>query len=195
MTSLLFSKIPALTAPSTRWVRSSGMVKVVESVRDGCVARSGEHGLSEGAEEHLPVMDADGDTLLRYDNSPYHLTVGRHHRHTLRPDPRVRKRGERNPWATNRLTPNPHTTSSHPALTRSSTLRPPHHGAPGGAGEGGGHRERRPVGGRQGGPARRQRPGPGAAPRAAHRPTDGAARGGNGPPAREHPRAVRPPRP
>jgi hypothetical protein len=27
-------------------------------------------------------MDADGDTLLRYDNSPYHLDVGRHHRHT-----------------------------------------------------------------------------------------------------------------
>ncbi|GAA0283792.1 DUF6516 family protein [Halobacterium noricense] len=27
-------------------------------------------------------MDADGDTLLRYDNTPYHLDVGRHHRHT-----------------------------------------------------------------------------------------------------------------
>lgn len=27
-------------------------------------------------------MDANGDTLLRYDNSPYHVDVGRHHRHT-----------------------------------------------------------------------------------------------------------------
>jgi hypothetical protein len=26
-------------------------------------------------------MDANGDTLLRYDNAPYHLDVGRHHRH------------------------------------------------------------------------------------------------------------------
>ena len=26
-------------------------------------------------------MDADGNTLLRYDNSPYHLDIGRHHRH------------------------------------------------------------------------------------------------------------------
>ncbi|MDL5363888.1 DUF6516 family protein [Halalkalicoccus sp. NIPERK01] len=25
---------------------------------------------------------ADGNSLLRYDNSPYHLDVGRHHRHT-----------------------------------------------------------------------------------------------------------------
>lgn len=34
-------------------------------------------------------MDADGDTLLRYDNSPYHLNVGRHHRHS--PDGDVTK--------------------------------------------------------------------------------------------------------
>jgi hypothetical protein len=27
-------------------------------------------------------MDADGNTLLRYDSSPYHLDVGRHHQHT-----------------------------------------------------------------------------------------------------------------
>lgn len=27
-------------------------------------------------------MDATGNTLLRYDNTPYHLDVGRHHRHT-----------------------------------------------------------------------------------------------------------------
>jgi hypothetical protein len=26
-------------------------------------------------------MDAAGDTLLRYDNAPSHLDVGRHHRH------------------------------------------------------------------------------------------------------------------
>jgi len=27
-------------------------------------------------------MDADGNTLLRYKNSPQHLDIGRHHRHT-----------------------------------------------------------------------------------------------------------------
>jgi len=26
-------------------------------------------------------VDADGDTLLRYDHTPYHLDVGRHDRH------------------------------------------------------------------------------------------------------------------
>ena len=35
-----------------------------------------------GRENTFQFMDADGDTLLRYDNSPYHLTVGRHLRHT-----------------------------------------------------------------------------------------------------------------
>jgi len=27
-------------------------------------------------------MDADGTTLLGYDNSPHHLDISRHHRHT-----------------------------------------------------------------------------------------------------------------
>jgi hypothetical protein len=36
----------------------------------------------QGLKYSFQYMDADGDTLLRYDNSPYHLDVGRHHRHT-----------------------------------------------------------------------------------------------------------------
>ncbi|MFB6308699.1 MAG: DUF6516 family protein [Haloarculaceae archaeon] len=35
-----------------------------------------------GLKYSFQYMDADGDTLLRFDNSPYHLDVGRHHRHT-----------------------------------------------------------------------------------------------------------------
>ncbi|MGM0606727.1 MAG: toxin-antitoxin system TumE family protein [Halobacteriota archaeon] len=34
-----------------------------------------------GLKYSFQYMDADGETLLRYDNSPYHLDVGRHHRH------------------------------------------------------------------------------------------------------------------
>lgn len=36
----------------------------------------------QGLKYSFQYMDADGDTLLRYDNTPYHLDVGRHHRHT-----------------------------------------------------------------------------------------------------------------
>jgi len=36
----------------------------------------------QGLKYSFQYMDADGDTLLRYDNSPYHMDVGRHHRHT-----------------------------------------------------------------------------------------------------------------
>ncbi|MEF8826353.1 MAG: DUF6516 family protein [Halapricum sp.] len=36
----------------------------------------------QGLKYSFQYMDADGNTLLRYDNSPYHLDVGRHHRHT-----------------------------------------------------------------------------------------------------------------
>ena len=35
----------------------------------------------QGLKYSFQYMDADGDTLLRYDNAPYHLDVGRHHRH------------------------------------------------------------------------------------------------------------------
>jgi len=35
-----------------------------------------------GLKYSFQYMDADGDTLLRFDNSPYHLEVDRHHRHT-----------------------------------------------------------------------------------------------------------------
>ena len=36
----------------------------------------------QGLKYSFQYMDADGETLLRFDNSPYHLDVGRHHRHT-----------------------------------------------------------------------------------------------------------------
>ena len=36
----------------------------------------------QGLKYSFQYMDADGDTILRFDNSPYHLDVGRHHRHT-----------------------------------------------------------------------------------------------------------------
>ena len=36
----------------------------------------------QGLKYSFQYMDANGDTLLRFDNSPYHLDVGRHHRHT-----------------------------------------------------------------------------------------------------------------
>jgi hypothetical protein len=34
-----------------------------------------------GLKYSFQYMAADGNTLLRYDNAPYHLDVGRHHRH------------------------------------------------------------------------------------------------------------------
>ena len=37
----------------------------------------------QGLKYSFQYMDADSNTLLGFDNSPYHLTVGRHHRHTL----------------------------------------------------------------------------------------------------------------
>ena len=40
----------------------------------------------QGLKYSFQYMDADGETLLRYDNSPYHLDIGRHHRHTPRDD-------------------------------------------------------------------------------------------------------------
>ena len=36
----------------------------------------------EGLKYSFQYMDAAGETLLRFDNAPYHLDVGRHHRHT-----------------------------------------------------------------------------------------------------------------
>jgi len=36
----------------------------------------------QGLKYSFQYMDADGETLLRYDNAPYHLAVGRHHRHS-----------------------------------------------------------------------------------------------------------------
>jgi len=36
----------------------------------------------QGVKYSFQYVDAEGDTLLRFDNSPYHLDVGRHHRHT-----------------------------------------------------------------------------------------------------------------
>jgi hypothetical protein len=35
----------------------------------------------QGLKYSFQYIDADGDTLLRYDNAPYHLDIGRHHRH------------------------------------------------------------------------------------------------------------------
>jgi len=40
----------------------------------------------QGLKYSFQYMDADGDTLLRYDNSPYHLDVGQHHRHSSEGD-------------------------------------------------------------------------------------------------------------
>ena len=40
----------------------------------------------QGLKYSFQYMDAAGDTLLRYDNAPYHLDVGRHHRHTVEGD-------------------------------------------------------------------------------------------------------------
>lgn len=36
----------------------------------------------QGLKYSFQYMDANGETVLRYDNAPYHLDVGRHHRHT-----------------------------------------------------------------------------------------------------------------
>jgi len=35
----------------------------------------------EGVKYSFQYMDADGTTLLRFDNAPHHPDVGRHHRH------------------------------------------------------------------------------------------------------------------
>jgi len=35
----------------------------------------------QGLKYSFQYMDADGETPLRYDSAPYHLDVGRHHRH------------------------------------------------------------------------------------------------------------------
>lgn len=35
----------------------------------------------EGLKYSFQYMDADGDTLLRYDNAPHHRDVGRYYRH------------------------------------------------------------------------------------------------------------------
>ena len=43
----------------------------------------------QGLKYSFQYMDADGNTLLRYDNSPYRLDVGRHHRHP--PDREITK--------------------------------------------------------------------------------------------------------
>ena len=43
----------------------------------------------QGLKYSFQYMDADGNTLLRYDNSPYHLDIGRHHRHP--PDREITK--------------------------------------------------------------------------------------------------------
>lgn len=36
----------------------------------------------QGLKYSFQYMDAGGDTLLRFDNSPHHPEIGRHHRHT-----------------------------------------------------------------------------------------------------------------
>jgi hypothetical protein len=36
----------------------------------------------EGVKYSFQYMDAGGNTLLRFDNAPYHTDVGRHHKHT-----------------------------------------------------------------------------------------------------------------
>jgi hypothetical protein len=43
----------------------------------------------QGLKYSFQYMDADGNTLLRYDNSPYHLDISRHHRHP--PDGEITK--------------------------------------------------------------------------------------------------------
>ena len=35
----------------------------------------------QGLKYSFQYINPDGDTLLRYDNSPYHRDIGRHHRH------------------------------------------------------------------------------------------------------------------
>jgi len=36
----------------------------------------------EGLKYSFQYMDAEGTTLLRFDNAPHYLNIGRHHRHT-----------------------------------------------------------------------------------------------------------------
>jgi hypothetical protein len=43
----------------------------------------------QGLKYSFQYMDPGGGTLLRYDNSPYHIDVGRHHRHA--PDGEITK--------------------------------------------------------------------------------------------------------
>lgn len=43
----------------------------------------------QGLKYSFQYMDADGNTLLRYDNAPYHLDIGQHHRHS--PDDEITK--------------------------------------------------------------------------------------------------------
>lgn len=43
------------------------------------VPESDEH--PGGLKYSFQYMDPDGNTLLRFDNAPYHLDIGRHHRH------------------------------------------------------------------------------------------------------------------
>lgn len=50
------------------------------------MAGPAERGFPQGLKYSFQYMDAGGDTLLRFDNSPYYLDVGRHHRHTLEGD-------------------------------------------------------------------------------------------------------------
>lgn len=40
----------------------------------------------EGVKYSFQYMDADGDTLVRYDNAPHHRDVAQHHRHTAEGD-------------------------------------------------------------------------------------------------------------
>ncbi len=43
----------------------------------------------QGLKYSFQYMNTDGDTLLRYDNSPYHRDIGRHDRHA--PDGEITK--------------------------------------------------------------------------------------------------------
>ncbi len=44
------------------------------------MASPGVEDFPQGLKYSFQYMEADRDTLLRYDNAPYHLDVGRHHR-------------------------------------------------------------------------------------------------------------------
>jgi hypothetical protein len=53
-----------------------------KSLRDGRLPGASERGLPAGAQVQFPVHGCDRQHTLAVDNSPYHLDVGRHHRHT-----------------------------------------------------------------------------------------------------------------